>query len=119
MCKFLICHDMLRSECQLLLNINFVIFGKGCKRAITFFINLENYILIYMTKLKKKKIDKINENLKYLNDVGNLLQIFVGKDITSNLATNVKFFVEIENKRNVMREEINYFSQQTYISLDC
>ena len=31
----------------------------------------------------------------------------------------VKIFAENENKRNVMREEINYFPQQTYISLDC
>ena len=37
MCKFLICHDMLRSECLLLLNINFVNSGKECKKAIIFF----------------------------------------------------------------------------------
>ena len=31
---------------------------------------------------------------KYLNVIsGNLLQIFEGKDITSNLETNVKFFM--------------------------
>ena len=36
MCKFLICHDMLRSECLLLLNINFVNSGKECKKAIIF-----------------------------------------------------------------------------------
>ena len=80
-------------------------------------MTLVNYILIYMTKLKD------------LNDVsGNLLQIFESKGITSNLETNVKFFMSKtlchffcrnDNKRNVMREETNYFSQQTYISLDC
>ena len=64
---------------------------------------------------------------------GNLLQIFESKGITSNMETNVKFFMSKtlffffflfffsrnDNKRNVMREETTYFSQQTYISLDC
>ena len=54
MCKFLICHVMLHSECLLLLNINFVNSGKECKKAIIFLMNLVSYILIYMTKLKKK-----------------------------------------------------------------
>ena len=87
MCKFLICHDILRSERLLLLNINFVYSGKECKNAIIFLMNLLNYI-------EKENFDKNNENLKYLNDIsGNLLQIFEGKDITSNLETNVKFFM--------------------------
>ena len=34
--KFLICHDMLRSECLLLLHINFNS-GKECKKAVIFF----------------------------------------------------------------------------------
>ena len=87
MCKFLICHDMLRSECLLLLNINFVNSGKECKKAIIFLMSLWNYI-------EEENFDKNNENLKYLNDIsGNLLQIFEGKDITSNLEINVKFFL--------------------------
>ena len=50
-------------------------------------MNLLNYI-------EEETLDKNNENLKYLNDIsGNLLQIFEGKDITSNLETNVKFFM--------------------------
>ena len=78
---------MLRSECLLPLNINFVNSGKESKNAITFLTSLLNYI-------EEKNFDKNNENLKYLNDIsGNLLQIFEGKDITSNLETNVKFFV--------------------------
>ena len=45
-------------------------------------------------KIEEENFDKNNENLKYLNDVsGNLLQIFGSKDITSNLETNVKFFM--------------------------
>ena len=48
---------------------------------------LHNYI-------EEENFDKNNENLKYLNDIScNLLQIFEGKDITSNLETNVKFFM--------------------------
>ena len=69
MCKFIICHYMLRSEFLLLLNINFVNSGKECKKALLFLMNLLNYILIYMRKLKKKILIKNNENLKYLNDV--------------------------------------------------
>ena len=53
-------------------------------------MSLLNYI-------EEENFDKNNENLKYLNDIsGNLLQIFEGKDITSNLETsvnNVKFFM--------------------------
>ena len=50
-------------------------------------MNLLNYI-------EEENLDKNNENLKYLNDIsGNMLQIFEGKDITSNLETNVKFFM--------------------------
>ena len=50
-------------------------------------MNLLNYI-------EKGNLDKNNENLKYLNDIsGNLLQILEGKDTTSNLETNVKFFI--------------------------
>ena len=50
-------------------------------------MNLLNYI-------EEEKLDKNNESLKYLNDIsGNLLQIFERKDITSNLETNVKFFM--------------------------
>ena len=87
MCKFLICHDMLYSECLLLLNINFVNSGKECKKGHYFLMSLLNYI-------EEENFDKNNENLKYLNDIsGNLLQIFEGKDITSNLETNVKFFM--------------------------
>ena len=87
MCKFLICHDTLRSECLLLLNINFVNSGKECKKAIILLMGLLNHI-------EEENFDKNNENLKYLNDIsGNLLQIFEGKDITSNLETNVKFFM--------------------------
>ena len=87
MCKFLICHDMLSSECLLLLNINFVNSGKECKKAINFLMNLLNYI-------EEENLDKNNENLKYLNDIsGNLLQIFEDEDITSNLETTVKFFM--------------------------
>ena len=83
MCKFLICHDMLRSECLLFLNINFVNSGKECKKAIIFLMNLSNYI-------EEENFDKNNENLKYYNDIsGNLLQNFEVKDITSNLETNV------------------------------
>ena len=45
-------------------------------------------------KIEEENVDKNNENLKYLNDIsGNLLQFFEGKDITSNLETNVKFFM--------------------------
>ena len=87
MCKLLICHDMLHSECLLLLNINFVNSGKECKKAIIFLMNLLNYI-------EEENFDKNNENLKYLNDIsGNLLQILEGKDATSNLETNVKLFM--------------------------
>ena len=44
--------------------------------------------------IEEENLDKNNENLKYLNDIsGNLLQIFEDKDITSNLETNVKFFM--------------------------
>ena len=59
-------------------------------------------------KIEEENFDTNNENLKYLNDVSNVLQIFVGKDITSNLETNVKFlcqkryvriFAENENER--------------------
>ena len=59
-----------------------------CKKAIIFFfMNLLNYI-------EERKFDKNKENFKYLNDIsGYLLQIFEGKDITSNLETNVKFFM--------------------------
>ena len=46
MCKFLICHDMLRSECLLFLNINFVNSGKE--------MNLFNYI-------EEENLDKNNE----------------------------------------------------------
>ena len=78
---------MLRSECLLPLNINFVNSGKESKNAITFLMSLLNYI-------EEENFDKNNENLKYLNDIsGNLLQIFEGKDMKSNLETNVKFFV--------------------------
>ena len=62
MCKFFICHDMLLSECLLLLNINFVNSGKECKNAFFFFffffflINLLNYI-------EEENFDKNNENL--------------------------------------------------------
>ena len=68
MCKFLICHDMLRSECLLLLNINFVNSGKECKKAIILLMSLLNYI-------EEENFDKKNnKNLKYLNDIsGNLL----------------------------------------------
>ena len=87
MCKFLICHDMLPSECLLLLKINFVNSGKECKKAIVFLMSLLSYI-------EEDNFDKNNENLKYLNYIsGNLLQIFEGIDITSNLETNVKFFM--------------------------
>ena len=86
MCKFLICHDMLCSECLLLLNISFVNSRKECKKTIIFLKSLLNY--------SEENFDKNNENLKYLNDISsNLLQIFEGKDITSNLETNVKFFM--------------------------
>ena len=114
MCKFLICHYMFRSECLLFLNINFVNSGKECKKAIIFLTSLLNYI-------EEENFDKNNENLKYLNDIsGNLLQIFEGKDITSNLETNVKFFMsETVCHFFFMREEIKYFPQQTYISLAC
>ena len=78
---------MLNSECLLLLNINFVNSGKECKKAIIFLMSLLNYI-------EEENFDKNNENLKYLNDIsGNLLQVCEGKDITSNLETNVKFFM--------------------------
>ena len=111
MCKFLICHDMLRTECLLHLNINFINSGKECQKAIIIFLmNLLNYI-------EEENFDKNNENLKYLNDIsGNLLQLLEGKDSSSNLETNVKFFMsetvcqfifaENGNKQNVMREEI-------------
>ena len=50
-------------------------------------MSLLNYI-------EEENFDKNNENLKYLNDIsGNLLQIFEGKDTTSNLETNVIFFM--------------------------
>ena len=53
------CQNMLQQYCC---NIppKALYFGKG---------NLVNYILIYMTKLKKNILIKTNENLKYLNDV--------------------------------------------------
>ena len=57
MCKFLTCHDRLRSELLLLLKINVVNSGKECKKII-FLMNLVNNILIYMTKLKKKILIK-------------------------------------------------------------
>ena len=85
-------------------------------------MSLLNYI-------EEENFDKNNENLKYLNDIsGNLLQVFEGKDITSNLETNVKFFMSETVSQllllfffffSVKREEIKYFPQQTYISLDC
>ena len=86
-------------------------------------MSLLNYI-------EEENGDKNYENLKYLNDIsGNLLQIFEGKDITSNLETNVKFFMSdtvchflyfiIIIIIIILREEIKYFPQQTYISLDC
>ena len=60
---------------------------RGVKRPLFFLMNLLNYIEI-------ENFDKNNENLNYLNGIsGNLLQIFEGKDITSNLETNVKFFM--------------------------
>ena len=107
---------MLRSECLLLLDINFVNSGKECKKAIIFLMSLLNCI-------EEEKFDKNNETLKYLNNIsGNLLQIFEGKDITSNLETDVKFFMS-ETVCHFffffMREEIKYFPKQTYISLDC
>ena len=78
---------MLRSECLLLLNINFFNSGKECKKAIIFLMNLLNYI-------EEENLDKNNENLKYLNNISdNLLQILEGKDNTSNQETNVKFFM--------------------------
>ena len=78
---------MLRSECLLLWNINFVNSGKECKKVIIFLMSLLNYT-------EEENFDKNNENFKYLNDIsGNLLHIFEGKDITSNLETNVKFFM--------------------------
>ena len=44
--------------------------------------------------IEEENFDKNNENLKYLNDISyNLLQIFEGKDIASNMETNVKFFM--------------------------
>ena len=58
---------MLRSECLLLLNINFVNSGKECKKPLIFLISLLNYI-------DEENFDKNNENLKYLKDIsGNLL----------------------------------------------
>ena len=94
MCKFLICHDMLRSECLLLMNINFVNSGKDCKKAIIFFNESRKLYFDLHDKIEEENFDENNENLKHLNDVsGNLLQIFEGKDITSNLETNVKFFM--------------------------
>ena len=81
-------------------------------------MSLLNYI-------EEENFDKKNDNLKCLNDIsGNLLQVFQGKDITSNLETNVKFFLSETVCQfffffSVMREEIKYFPQQTYISLDC
>ena len=74
-------------------------------------MSLLNYI-------EEENFDTNNENLKYLNDIsGNLLQIFEGKDITSNLETNVKFFMSetVCQFCSVMREEIKYFPQQTNI----
>ena len=128
MCKFLICHDILRSEYLLPLNINFVNSGKECKKAIIFYNESSKQYFDLHDKIEEENFDKNNENLKYLNDVsGNLLQIFKGKDITSNLETNVKFFMsetlchffaENEDKRNIMREEIKYFLHQTYLSVD-
>ena len=93
MCKFLICHDMLRSECLLLLNVNFVNSGKERKKA-NFFNEPSKLYFDLHDKIEEEKFDKNNENLKYLSDVnGNLLQIFEGKDITSYLEINVKFFM--------------------------
>ena len=57
MCKFLICHDMLRSDCLLLLNTNFVNFGKECKKAFFFFFFFFNE----SSKLYFDLHDKIEE----------------------------------------------------------
>ena len=74
-------HDMLRSECLLLLIINFVNSGKECKKAIIFFL-IFLFLMNLLNHIEEENFDKNNENLKYLNDIrGNLLQIFEGKDI--------------------------------------
>ena len=94
MCKFLICHDMLRSECLLLLNIILLTPERSVKMPLLFFYESSKLYFDLHDKTEEENFDKNNENLKYLNDVsGNLLQISEDKDITSNLATNVKFFM--------------------------
>ena len=94
------------------MNINFVNSGKACKKAFFFNESSKLYFDLH-DKTEEENFDKNNENLKYLNDVsGNLLEIFEGKDITSNLETNVKFFRSdtlCHFLRNIMREEINIF----------
>ena len=80
-------------------------------------MNLLNYI-------EEENFDKNNENLKDLNDIsGNLSQIFEGKDITSNLETNVKFFMSetvcqifAENEENEMRTMKCYVGRNKILS---
>ena len=49
---------------------------------------------IFRLSSNVKILIKTIKTLKYLNDIsGNLLQIFEGKDITSNLENNVEFFM--------------------------
>ena len=96
MFKFLICHDRFRSEILLLSNINFVNSGKE------FFLNESSKLYFDLhDKIGEEKFDKNNENLKYFS---NVLQIFVGKDIISNLETNVKFFISETLCQNFCRK---------------
>ena len=77
---------------------------RSVKRPL-FFNESSNLYFDLHDKIKEENFDKNNENLKYLNDVsGNLLQIFEGKDINSNLETNVKFFMSETLCQNFCRK---------------
>ena len=56
---------MLRSECLLLLNINFVNSGKECKKAIIFFNESSKLYFDLHDKTEEENSDKNNENLKF------------------------------------------------------
>ena len=54
---------MLRSECLLLLNINFVNSGKECKKAIIFFNEASKLYFDLHDKIEEENFDKNNEIL--------------------------------------------------------
>ena len=63
MCKFLICHDRLRSELLLLLNINFVSsLERSVKRPFFFKESSKLYFDLH-DKIEEENFNKNNENL--------------------------------------------------------